>query len=286
MRPLMRLAGVSAVLCLLSAVAHAGQEDAIPGCYDKRLPPRSGTINTEIFVMIDQTTPLDLELRQSVADNLKPFLGPNNGFSVSTFSAYTQGHYTQVLVSGKLDPLLDVAQRNDISKPLLAKFDQCMAAQPRMATQLAGAALRSAFEGTSGEIARSDVIASIKAISSRVKSSPAKNRVVLLVSDMLENSSISSFYADKGQSVRKIEPEKEMKLVNDNQLLADFGDAKIYVIGAGLLSDDASKAKRYRDPKTMQALFSFWKMYFSKSNAQLIEFGQPALLNPITASAH
>jgi len=31
----------------------------------------------------------------------------------------------------------------------------------------------------------------------------------------------------------------------------------------------------------MQALSSFWHDYFNKSQAQLLEFGEPALLNQI-----
>jgi hypothetical protein len=54
------------------------------------------------------------------------------------------------------------------------------------------------------------------------------------------------------------------------------------VLGAGLLAEDAKQTKGiYRDPKTMGALQQFWQGYFEKSNAKLIEFGQPALLNPI-----
>jgi hypothetical protein len=31
----------------------------------------------------------------------------------------------------------------------------------------------------------------------------------------------------------------------------------------------------------MQSLQTFWREYFSKSNAKLVEFGQPALLNRV-----
>lgn len=277
----MRRLIVCGIAALIAGAAHAGQEDAIATCYGANLPARKAAPNAEIFIAIDQTTPLDLNLRQSVANNVKPFLSANHSFSVISFSAYTQGRYTQVLTSGRLDPALAQEQRNDVSKPVLTKFDQCMANQPKRAAQLVGAALRQAFEESSGEIAKSDVLGSLKSISSKVKNSPARQKILLLASDMLENSSISSFYADKGMSVRPIDPAKEMKLVADNDLLADFGGAKVYVIGAGLLSQDANKAKRYRDPKTMQALATFWKSYFAKSNAELVEFGQPALLNPI-----
>ena len=264
-----------------SGLAVAGQTDAIHTCYDKAIQRSGESLETELFVAIDQTTPLDQTLKQLVADNIKPFLIPNNGFAILTFSAYTQGHYTGVVASGKLDASINQAKRNDISKPVLYKFDQCMIRQPQQAALLVGAALRTAYDGTSSEIGKSDVLASIKSIATLVRNSKARNKVVLIVSDMLENSSVSSFYADKGLSVRKIDPSTEMKLVEDNQLLADFGGARFYVIGAGLLAKDAKKTKNYRDPKTMQALANFWKNYLEKSKAQLVEFGQPALLNPL-----
>jgi hypothetical protein len=254
--------------------------DAVPTCYDSKLAAPTTPLIKELFVVIDQTVLLDDTLKQSVANQIRPFLVPGDGFSVLVFSAYTQGKYTQSLVTGQLDFPLSVVQRNDVSKVVLAKFDQCMSRQPAVAAQAIGGALRAAFEGSSGEIAKSDVFASLKDISAKVRQSKATEKVVLLVSDMLENSSVTSFYAN--QAVRKIEPDKELKLAVDNQLIGDFGDARMYVLGAGLLNDDGRKNKAaYRDPKTMQALSSFWKSYFDKSKARLMEFGQPALLNPI-----
>jgi hypothetical protein len=264
-----------------SFLVYAGQTDAIHTCYDKKMATPSDAIETALFVVIDQTTLLDLKLKQLVADNIKPFLLPGNSFSIVTFSAYTQGHYTELIVSGKLDAELDPATRNDISKPVLVKFDRCMNQQLPQSAQLVGGALRAAYENTANDIAKSDVLAGIKAISPMVQNSKARSKVVLIVSDMLENSSITSFYSDKGQSVRKIDPAKELKLVEENRLFGNFEGARVYVVGAGLLGEDGQKAKRYRDPKTMQSLSSFWKSYFDKSNGQLVEFGEPALLNPI-----
>jgi len=266
---------------MLCTGAMANQENALPTCYEGKLQAKPVALDTELFVAIDQTTLLDVKLKQLVADNVKHLIGPNNGFSVMTFSAYTQGQYTSVSVSGKLDAEMDEQTRNDIAKPVLTKFDQCMKKQPQMGLQLVGSALRGAFDGTSSEIAKSDVLASLKAISSKVRQSKAQNKVVLIVSDMLENSSVSSFYGPKAESVRKIEPAKELSLVEKHNLAADFGGARVYIIGAGLLSADSEKAKRYRDPITMQTLSSFWGSYFQKSNAKLMEFGQPALLNPV-----
>lgn len=265
---------------LLSAVAAAAEPDALRSCRDKNLPEASAPA-TELFVAIDQTTPLSPALKQLVADNIKPFLTPDHGFTILAFSAYTQGRYTEVLASGKLDALIEAEQRNAIAKPVLGKFDQCTARQPQQAAQAVGRALRAAYDATSGDIAKSDVLASLKSISSLVQKSKAQSKVVLIVSDMLENSSISSFYSAQGQAVRKIDPAKELRAVEEQQLLGNFGDARVYIIGAGLLASDQQKNKAYRDPVTMKQLAGFWSAYMSKSQARLIEFGQPALLSPI-----
>ena len=270
---------LAGLLCVVPMVSIAG--GAIPSCYDSRLPPTSSAVpSVELFVVIDQTTLLDDTLKQAVANQVRPFLVAGNSFSVLVFSAYTQGRYTQVLTTGQLDLPLPSGERDDVSKPVLTKFDQCMARQLALAAQTVGGALRAAFDRTSGDIAKSDIWASLKDISAKVRQSPATEKVVLLVSDMLENSSVSSFYMS--QTVRKIDPVHELQLAVSNQLIGDFGGARFYVMGAGLLNNIDQKSKaQYRDPKTMQALGSFWRSYFEKSRAQLLEFGEPALLNQI-----
>jgi hypothetical protein len=272
------------IILLMSSLALSTNSiaatDAIASCYDSKLSAPAIAQTKEIFVLIDQTTLLNEDLKQSVANQVRPFLTAGNGFSVLVFSAFTQGKYTQLLTSGQLDHPMPAEQRNDVSKPRLAKFDHCLSQQSAKAMQAVGAALRTSFEGTSGDIAKSDVLASLKDISSKVKQSHAREKVVLLVSDMLENSSVTSFYANQG--VRKIDPDHELKLVQGNQLIGNFGGARLYVLGAGLLGIDDKKNKaQYRDPKTMSALASFWKRYFDQSKALLLEFGQPALLNQI-----
>ena len=267
-------------MLLFSCVAVAGNNDAVPTCYNGKIPAKTAVTDTEIFLVIDQTTLFDGSLEQSVADNARPFLKAGNAFSVTQFSAFTQGHYTDVMVSGRLDSELPKAVRDDVSKPALTKFDQCLALQPRLAGQLVGSAMKVAFGGSSSDIARSDIFASLKDISGKVRQSPAQHKIVLLASDMLENSSVTSFYAR--QAVRQINVEKELTLVAANHLYGDFGGARVYVIGAGLLAEDAKHPRGiYRPTQTMQALSEFWNTYFQKSNAELVEFGQPALLNSI-----
>jgi len=94
------------------------------------------------------------------------------------------------------------------------------------------------------KLRNSDVLASIKPISSLVQNSKERNKIVLIVLDMLDNSSVSIFYTDRDLSVvRKIELAKEMKLGDENQLLGDFFGARFYIIGAGILADGAKQKK-------------------------------------------
>jgi hypothetical protein len=100
---------------------------------------------------------------------------------------------------------------------------------------------------------------------------------------MLENSGISSFYANK--NVRAIDPTAELKKAQDAQVVGDFGGARIFVLGAGLVQESAGGKSRdsgvYRNPKTMALLRQFWEGYFVASHAKLIEFGAPALISPV-----
>lgn len=266
---------------LLGGQVQAATEDVVPSCYDRKLGVAPAVAGAELFVMVDQTTLFDPTLQQQVADNVRQFMMAGNAFSVLTFSAFSQGRYAQVVSAGVIEPGIDQAARDDISKPLLSKFDACAKRQPQIAMAAIGNALRGAFGGASAELAKSDVLASLKSMSVRVKKSPAREKIVLIASDMLENSSVTSFYDGKGTAVRQIDAARELKLAAENDLFGDFGGAKVYVIGAGLLADDARKGSKYRDPKTMRALTNFWKSYFQKSNAAVVEIGQPALLNNI-----
>ena len=274
------LAVLLSTIGLLSTTCLAGISNDIPSCYAASKLPVPAQQEQELFVMVDQTTVFDDKLQNAIRGNVGGFIKPGTAFAIADFSSFSQGQYLEVLSAGTLEKTIDDEAREDISVKLLRNFDACMQGQSKFGMRVAAIALNKALSGSSSDLAKSDVLASLKELSSRVKKSDAKNKVVLIASDMLENSSVTSFYSKN--KVRQINPEKELKLAADNQMFGDFGGAKVYVIGAGLLTEDAKQSKgSYRSPQTMQALAGFWKSWFQKSNAELVEFGQPALLNPI-----
>lgn len=255
--------------------------NALPDCYRHAKVARlhQAQIQTELFVVVDQTTPFNKQLRQSLAQQIAPLLLPGNALTVFAFSAYTQGFYTQRLLHARLDVPMDPEQRDDTGKPLLRQFDQCMQFQRQGIQKLAQGALVKILSEGGTSIHQSDVLGSLRDVSTPVRQSGAQRKVVLLASDMLENSSISSFY--KKRTVRQINPEAEMEKVIASGLLADFGGADIYVLGAGLIDSDTPRKGVYRDPKVLAALRAFWGKYFQASNAHLQEFGTPDLLGHI-----
>ena len=277
-------------LCALSlsmlviTTSHAADHNAIKSCYDiLRMSGKNEIAQKEIFVIIDQTTILDDKLMRSVLENVQRHIAFGSAVTVIGFSAFMQGHYTNVVASGKLDDMMSNTVRYDTSKKILREYDKCMGAQQHYANKLFIDSINSTFGKPTEDMAKSDILKSLQEITQNaIKPSKAKQKIVLLVSDMLENSSVSSFYANN--SVRKIDQAVELKKVEDNKLYADFDGAKVYVLGAGLVLEDVGHSQHtahYRDPKTMKSLTGFWQSYFQKSNAVLGEFGEPALLGKV-----
>lgn len=267
---------VFALLFLMGAVAV--QASGIPSCYEANKLGVAPPANVELFVFVDQTTTFDKGLKNSIIENVGRILRPGVAFTVGSFSSFNQGKYAEVIASGALEAQIDASKRGDIGTRLLQNFDSCMQSQMQYGAQVAWKAIGQAMNGSNSDLAKSDVVASLRDLSARVRESTAKEKIVLVASDMLENSSLTSFYASN--TVRKIDAYKELKIISG--MFGNFDGARVYVIGAGMLTEDAKYAKGvYRSPQVMQALSQFWAGYFENSNAKLIEMGKPALMNPI-----
>lgn len=136
---------------------------------------------------------------------------------------------------------------------------------------------KKSIEGSFGtnDIAKSDILYALKDFAKSVIAPlNAKRKIVILASDMLENSAITSFYANN--AVRQIDSNKELSIVAKNDLFGDFGGAEVFIIGAGI-----SSKKSYVNPKMLASLTNFWQEYFAKSNATLKNIGTPALKSAI-----
>jgi len=262
------------LLLTLSALLTARND--VPSCYKalKIEDPDTAT-QKELFILVDQTTQLDKKLMIYTYKNMMKFIKNGYAVTIASFSSNANGKYTDVAYSGKLENLLPDSAKHEIAKKKLRKYQGCMNGQYKYAKKKATKALVTTLKGANKKLPHSDILKSLDDIAEHViKPSKAKEKVVLLVSDMMEHSSITSFYS-KG-SLKRIDTKSEMAKLKKSGYTADFDGAKIYIIGAGMVGK-----KSYRDSKTLKALTSFWESYFAQSNAKLKAIGTPMLLEDI-----
>jgi hypothetical protein len=273
-------------LCMASfgGSSFAGVDNDIPSCYvANKVAVPVPQANKAIFVLIDQTTLFDENLKNEILQNSGSIVKQGNAYAVVSFSSYAQGRYLDVISTGLLEGQIEEKLRGDLSMKMLKNFDNCLVQQVAYGQKIFGEAIQKGLSGAASDIAKSDILAALKEISKKVKDYSAKDKIVFLASDMLENSSVSTFYGN--HSVRLINPDAEMQKTESSGMIGDFGGARVFVLGAGLMQENAgkknSKVGIYRDPKTVGALHDYWEKYFIKSNAKLVEFGAPAMVNPV-----
>lgn len=273
--------GACAMLGLLPSLARAGLRNAIPSCYAaghygfKARPPRH-----LLYVLIDQTVKLTPSLQKSVVDTIDELIKPGTKVVVAEFSAYSQGRYLRVVKTGIIESAMTKHERNNVPVSSLGSFDNCMRDQIEYARMLFGKAATAVMKDSTSSLDQSDILLALRTVSKPIRIAAAKDKLLFMVSDGLENSSVTSFYS--AGTVRRIDPATEMRKVIAHRLLGNFGGGRVYVLGGAFMPAAASGSlaarNGYRDPQVLQALHEFWRLYFQKSNATLVEFGEPALV--------
>lgn len=272
----MRFPRLLLALLLAPATLLAAERNDLPSCYSQAKIDsfRSAPSGRMLTVVVDQTTPLTQDLQKTAWGHIKRFMQPGDKLRLYSFSAYLEGHYTQLQYAGELEKPIDPKVLGDVPMMATRKFDACLKGQPALLFQHFGKAFANAMGKSSSDIPRSEILFSLKAISDDLKTAEGVDEnVVLLMSDMLEYSDFGSFYTHNG--IREINPDAELAKVAKQNLLADFAGARIYVHGAAFVPTQAKNG--YRSGKMIQNLERFWSAYFEKSNAELKGFGNPEL---------
>lgn len=277
----MKIKHISALLlALFGAVAGHAQQNSVPSCYAaNKMEVPVPAPKRVVFLMIDETTLFNNALRASAWDAVTPLLLPGTALTVVRFSAFSQSRYTTLGFSGAMEEGVAESSRHTISVKKLKTFDDCLKGQQGFVRSKLQTAMMEAFGNGSSELAKSDVIAAMKDVSVAMSSTQAPEKILFVMSDMLENSSISSFYEAKG--VRKIDPAIEIGKVKKVGMFGDYGGARVWVMGAGLVPEEGASKGVYRDPIRLNTLHSFWVEYFKQSKAKLVEFGTPELKQSI-----
>jgi len=266
---------ITALTMTLAASAAAAERNDLPSCYtkarlsDQRAPASGRLLN----VVIDQTIPMPEDIQKAAWGNISRFVAPGDQVRLYSFSALVPGQYVRLLFAGTLDAPLDAAQRDDIDMSKLRGFDACMTQQKAQFDSTFGRQFVTALRGATADLPKSEIMFALREVAGDQAKIAANQRIVFVISDMLEHSDYTSFYA--ANRIRDLNPPQELAKAEKNGSIGDMQGARIYVAGAGLITDAVKQ--NYRSGKTMDALESFWRGYFEKSNATLADFGKPML---------
>jgi len=233
---------------------------------DKLLTKLSGKQkDREVFIIIDQTTPFSKHIRKNAVINIFALLKPKTTVNIFTFSEYIKGKSISLVDRYYFYPNLNKVQRYEMGKKKLRKFDECYKSQYYGMRKKLASDIYDNFKDNKQSSKKSEILFSIKVISEKaIKFSSAKQKIVIILSDMLENSIYTSFYGDK---LKNLNIDKHIKIIKENNLFGDFDNSDVIVIGAGIVDKE-----NYRDGKDFMKLELLWKEYFKKSNAKLINF--------------
>jgi hypothetical protein len=266
------------------ANAHAGLVNDVPSCYAAtHIEPETQPYDKLVYILVDQTVTLGSILEQSAVDNALRMVQPGSKFVIAEFSAFSQGRYLNVLHTGIVERPLADARINSTPMRAAKALDQCLDQQAGFARTMVAKTLADVMKGSSSTLDQSDILMAFKSVAETVAADSVRHKTLFAVTDGLENSTVTSFYA-RG-SVRDINPAAELTKAASSHMVSDFGGAKVYVLGGAMMPSptQGTKAQRdgYRDPHTLDDLSQFWHGYFAKANARLVAFGEPALLEPV-----
>lgn len=265
--------------CFASSV-YAARHD---NCYAAgKVPTEKQIYTSSTVVMLDETVVFDETQQSHIRKQAEKLLVYGGELRIFTFSAYRDGRYTLPVMEVRMATQLDDSVRYTMRKDNVREFDTCQQASMNNAKQQLHTVLSNYFERSTGDLANSDILGTLKEIGEVVfPALRSKSKRLILVSDMLENSGRMRFYG-AGGAPRAIDSAVELKMVDALSLISDFRGASIYVIGAGVAPiTDKKSGSSYRSQAVMAPLKKFWTQYFEKSNAKMAEFGQPLLLTPI-----
>ena len=264
---------------LLLALAFASPRQSLAAgtdtsCYEG-LPewkemPRAERV---LYIFVDQTTPLSGAMKKKIVDMLGDWGRPGDVVKLGKFSANFRGRYPQLVYTGRVEP-----EPNEAYLYHLRYFDKtglrdCLKQQHMNFGKNLKNRLSEVMKEIDPTIPKTDIFYSLRELTTNaIRATEARRKIVLLITDGLENSAVTSFY-NKG-NVRKLAPRKVVATIRKQKMIANWKGAEVYMYGVGLMRD----SKTYQVWSQLDNLRNFWERYLVEGNALVRGIGTPELL--------
>lgn len=267
---------LAVVLAAPLGAGSASAANVIPNCYDlagiEEAPP---PVERGLLVVVDNTIELDRALQIESFEKIVRFMGEGDRVVIVSFSAYVEGQYTRIMADARLDRMLSAKAAFTVAKTKLKELKLCLAGQKRSLPRVVGTALKAIYAESSNDLPNTELVATLAKTSREILPTlEARETFLLIVSDMMEHSDVTSFY--KAGDIRTIDSEVEMRKVEESGVEPVFPGTAAYVIGAGYTG-----TSKYRSAKTLRAVEDFWRLYMERAGGRLATFGTPSMFGDI-----
>jgi len=264
-----------AIGCLALSPVHAATVE-VPSCYNiVETGQPAQKAKRELVVVIDQTAKFDAGLQETANQKIQKFIKSGDRVVLVSFSAYVKDRYSEVVLDATLDQDIPENKKFTTGKVVLAKMAKCLQEQEAATRNLVAGHLKKIFDGASVNLPNTEILGTLTMLSREFLSAKKADRqYLLIISDMLEHSATTSFYANN--KVRKIEPDKEIDKTRAASMIGSLGGIDVYVHGAGYTDDG-----KYKSSVEMKAIEEFWGKWIRLSGGALRGYGAPSLFPEI-----
>lgn len=271
-------------ICLLLAIPGRLMASPFPKTSYEVLGNRNPTACPEaaLFVFVDQSVNYDDAIKAKAMELVRNWSAEGRAVEIYSFSSALPGRYTSRITGGRFDDRPTDEYLDNLKRSDRERFISLHSRQPLIARKAVVLSLQEAFAGSRNEIQHTDIVRTMKEMSDYIRSYPARTKSIFLVSDMMENSSMASFYY-RGRT-RLIDPAREMQKCTTRQMIGNFGGrVRVYILGLGFYDNGSSPAKSesYLDADRINAIAAFWRSYFRNSGAYVVETGKPMMFGII-----
>ena len=275
-----RQGSVSAYLLLLVSglfvfINTATAATGIASCYKGVGEGQSFDVMPDhaLYILVDQTTPLSTAMKSRLTQIVSGWGNAGDHVKIVGFSANFRDQYPRLYFDGRVERQPTQEFLFNLHYKEKTTLANCLQEQQKAFNSGFNNQFAQALSDISVEIPKTDLLYSLKQISDQlVKPQDGMKRTVLLVSDGLENSSVTSFY-QKGK-IKILNDKKVISHVRRKGLVANWKNANVYLYGIGLWP----KPSEYANVKAVSSVGRFWERYFVEGNAIIKAIGTPELL--------
>jgi len=235
--------------------------------------PKPQVIKRALYVLVDETIPLSEIMKKKVVSLLSEWGKPGDMIKIARFSASYRDLYPELVYEQKIEMMPDDGFLFNLSYKDKRAVLACLKSQEKNFKPSFETQLKVSLKALNAKIPKSELLGSLKLLSKQIYlSDKALEKTVLLITDGMENSTVTSFY--KKGKLRKIKPRKEISQVRRKGMIGFWKKSNVYIYGLGLMPDN----KAYATPETVQQLKRFWEQYFVESGGKVKAIGLPELL--------